>query len=83
MGATKSHINPTCWAVTGTYQGVKYDGVNVTPLLEKQKIVFSITTENGELKSIEEVFFPVHEQTEQRYNQIIQQVVGHRLNVLL
>lgn len=83
MGARKLNINPTTWAVAGTYEGLKYDGIHVIPLLEKEKILFTIITENGEHKKIDEVSFPVKDQTEERYVQIIKRVIGKRLMVLL
>lgn len=83
MGASKAHINPTCWAIAGTYQGLKYDGINVTPHLAEGKISFSITTDKGELKPFEEVPFPAPDQNPQRYEQIVKQVIGHKLQVLL
>ena len=83
MGAVKSHINPTCWAIKGTYQGLQYDGIGVIPVLEKEKIRFTITMDNGELKLIEEVPFPAHQHSQEKFLQIIRQVVGHRLHILL
>lgn len=83
MGARKTNINPTSWAVTGTYDGLKYDGINVTPLPEKEKIIFTITTDSGELKKISEVAFPTKDQTEQKFIQITKRVVGEKLRILL
>lgn len=83
MGARRTNINPICWAVTGTYEGVKYDGINVLPLPEQEKIVFTITTDTGELKQIDEVAFPAKQQTPEMFAQIMKQVVGQRLMILL
>jgi len=83
MGATKSHINPTCWAVKGSYNGMDYDGISVVPVLEQEKIQFTITMDNGDLKLIEEVPFPAHLHDEQMYMQIMKRVLGHKLHVLL
>lgn len=83
MGATKLHIYPTCWAIKGTYQGLQYDGIGVIPVLKDEKIQFTITMDNGELKLIEEVPFPAHLHDEHKFMQIMKRVVGHKLHVLL
>jgi hypothetical protein len=83
MGARKTNINPICWAVTGTYEGLKYDGINVTPLLDKERILFTITTDTGELKTFAEVPFPAKDQTEEKFTHIMKGVVGKQLMILL
>lgn len=83
MGDRTTSLNPICWAVSGTYEGDKYDGINVVPLLEQEKIVFTITKDNGELKQIDDVSFPAKDQTSEMFVKIMRQVVGKRLLVLL
>ena len=74
MGARKSIISPTCWAVSGLYEGFKYDGINVTPLLERERILFTITTESGELRIVDEVFFPLDKQSKETLLRITKRV---------
>jgi hypothetical protein len=71
------------WAVSGSHQDLKYDVINVMPLLAKESILVSITTENDEIKKIAEVAFPAKEQTEETYLHLIKQVIRKRLHVLL
>ncbi len=83
MGANKLNINPTCWAVSGIHLGQKYDSINVIPFLSKESILFTITTENGDLKKIAEVAFPNKKQTEKMYIQLTKQVISKQLQVQL
>ena len=59
MSARQANIYPTCWAVTGTYAGLNFDGINVVPQLEKEKIIFTISTDSGELKESDAVRGPI------------------------
>ena len=79
----KSNLNPTCWAVSGTYDNLRYDGINVIPLLEQERILFTISTDDGELKQIAEVCFPAKDQTPEKFDRIMKQVVGEKLMMLL
>jgi len=83
MGARKAIINPTSWAVAGTYKGLRYDGINVVPMPEKGRILFTVTSDRGALVKIDEVPFPAKERTEERFAQITKRVVGMKLKVLL
>lgn len=83
MSASNSKILPTSWAVEGTFEGHKFDGINVTPLLAEEKVLFSVTTADGRLKAVEVASFPVHKQTPHFYQQLMRSVVGSRLQILL
>jgi hypothetical protein len=83
MGATHSHINPTCWAIRGTYHGVKYDGINVLPLPAEKKVLVSVTTDSGQIKTVAEADFPPAEQTEQGFAQLMRRIISARLRVML
>jgi hypothetical protein len=83
MGAIQSKINPTCWAIKGIYKGVKYDGINVVPVPAQKKIVFTVTTDSGQVEMITEADFPPAEQTEHGFAEIMRRVVSAKLRVLL
>jgi hypothetical protein len=76
-------INPLNLAVSGRYEGLDYDGIKVTPLLEKGKILISVNVENNELKTVAAVAFPAEEQTHERFQQILRRVIGKTLQVLI
>jgi hypothetical protein len=76
-------INPLCLAVSGNYQGLHYDGINVTPLLEKEKILISVKVENNRLKTVADVDFPAGEQTHERFQQLLKRAIGQTLQVLI
>jgi hypothetical protein len=83
MSASKGNIHPTSWAVEGTFEGHKFDGINVTPLLAEEKVLFSVTTTDGKLKAVEVAPFPTEKQTPHFYQQLMRTVVGSRLQILL
>jgi hypothetical protein len=83
MGDQTTKINPICWAVSGVFNGLNYDLINVLPELESEKILFTLTTNSGEIIKLTEVGFPAKDQTEARYYQIAKRVVGNKLLVLL
>jgi len=83
MGASQSHINPTCWAISGTYHGVKYDGINVVPMPAEEKLLISVTTDAGQIKTVAEAEFPRSEQTAQGFSQLMQKVISSKLRVML
>lgn len=83
MGAKKTDLSPTSWAVKGVYEGLSYDGINAIPLPDKEKIVLTITTDAGDIKKIDEAPFPAKKQTPEGFLQITRQVVGQKLLVLL
>jgi flavoprotein len=83
MGAKTTRINPICWAVTGNYNGLKFDGINVLPNLESEKILFTLSTDSGEVVKLCEVKFQVQDHTETIYYQIARRVVGNKVSILL
>ena len=83
MGDQTTKINPICWAVSGVFNGLNFDGINVLPHLESEKILFTLTTESGEIVKLTEVRFPAQDHTEARYYQIAKRVVGNKLLILL
>jgi hypothetical protein len=83
MGDQKTKINPIYWVVSGVFNGLTYNGINVLPQLESEKILFTLTTESGEIVKLTEVKFPAKDHTEARYHQIARRVVGNKLLILL
>ena len=78
-----ARICPTCWAVSGKYEELRYDCISVTPLLAQEKILISVTTENNELKHVADVAFPTAEQTSERFSQLARAVIGKKLLVFI
>jgi hypothetical protein len=76
-------INPLCLAVSGRYDGLPYDGIKVTPLLEKEKILIAISVNSNGLKTVAHVAFPAKKQTPDQYQQILKRVIGKKLQVLI
>ena len=76
-------IKPICWAVSGDFNGFKFDGINVLPNLESEKILFTLTTDSGDIVKLDEVHFPAQDHTESMYYQIAKRVVGNKLSVVL
>lgn len=76
-------INPLCLAVSGRYEGQAYDDIQVTPLLEKEKILIFVSVNSHELKIVADVDFPAKDQTPGRYQQILKRVIGKKLQVLI
>lgn len=76
-------ISPLCLAVSGRYEGQAYDDIMVTPLLEKEKILISVSVNPNGLKTVADVAFPAKEQTPDRYQQILKRVIGRKLQVLV
>lgn len=83
MGAKQSHINPTCWAIKGTYHGVKYDGINILPLPDQEKVLVSVTTDSGRIQTVAEAEFPPSEQTEQGFARLMSRIISSNLRVML
>jgi len=83
MGDKTTRINPTCWTVSGVYNGLKFDGINVHPNLEAETILFTLTIDSGEILKLDEVHFPTQDHTEAMYYQIARLVVGNKLSILL
>lgn len=70
-------------AVSGRYDGLPYDGIKVTPLLEKEKILIAISVNSNGLKTVARVAFPAKKQTPGQYQQILKRVIGKKLQVLI
>lgn len=81
MSAKK--INTVFWQVAGNFEGVEYDGICVIPKLEDETILFSIATTEDEMKKVAEVPFPVSEQTDERYQDLMRTVLLDNLQVFV
>ena len=76
-------IKPICWAVSGDFNGFKFDGINVLPNLESEKILFTLTADSGDILKLDEISFATQDHTETKYFQIAKRVVGNKLSILL
>lgn len=81
MSAQK--INTVFWQVAGNFEGVDYDGICVIPKLEDETILFSIATTNDEMKKVAEVPFPMSEQTDERYHDLMKTTILDHLQVFV
>ena len=76
-------IRPSSWAVAGKFKDQDYDGINVMPLLDQEKILITVTAVNNELKKVAEVPFPAVKQTPEQFLQLIKTEIARKLMVLI
>jgi hypothetical protein len=81
MSAKK--INTVFWQVAGNFEGVDYDGICVIPKLENETILLSIATISNEMKKVAEIPFPVSEQTDERYHDLMKTTILDHLQVFV
>lgn len=81
MSAKK--INTVFWQVAGNFEGLDYDGICVIPNLENETILLTIATTSNELKKVAEVPFPISEQTDEHYHDLMKTAILDHLEVFV